>query len=57
MCVICVLRLIVVPLPLGKNQFAVKNNNNNNNNNNSIGNGCVSGSCPIADFSTNAVEN
>jgi hypothetical protein len=28
MCVICVLRLIVVPLPPGKNQFAVKINNN-----------------------------
>jgi hypothetical protein len=28
MCVICVLRLIVVPLPPGKNTFAVKINNN-----------------------------
>jgi hypothetical protein len=30
MCVIRVLRLIVVPLPPGKNPFAVKINNNNN---------------------------
>jgi hypothetical protein len=29
MCVNCVLCLIVVPLPPGKNQFAVKINNNN----------------------------
>jgi hypothetical protein len=28
--------LIVVPLPLGENPFAVNNNNNNNNNNNII---------------------
>jgi hypothetical protein len=34
MCVISVLCLIVVPLPPGKNPFAVKINNNNNNNNN-----------------------
>jgi hypothetical protein len=31
MCVVCVLCLIVVPLPPGENQFAVKINNNNNN--------------------------
>jgi hypothetical protein len=31
MCVICVLGLIVVPLPPGKYPFAVKLNNNNNN--------------------------
>jgi hypothetical protein len=31
----CVMCLIVVPLPPGKNPFAVKINNNNNNNNNS----------------------
>jgi hypothetical protein len=31
MCVVCVLCLIVVPLPPGKNPFAVKVNNNNNN--------------------------
>jgi hypothetical protein len=30
--VICLLCLIVLPLPLGKNPFAVKINNNNNNN-------------------------
>jgi hypothetical protein len=30
MCVISVLCLIVVPLPTGKNQFAVKISNNNN---------------------------
>jgi hypothetical protein len=36
MCVICVLRLTVVPLPPDENQFAVKTNNNNNNNNNLI---------------------
>jgi hypothetical protein len=30
--VICMLCLIVVPLPPGKNPFAVKINNNNNNN-------------------------
>jgi hypothetical protein len=36
--VICVLCLIVVPLPPGKNPFAVKIYNNNNNNNN---NECV----------------
>jgi hypothetical protein len=38
MCVICVLRLIVVPLPPSKNPFEVKisNNNNNNNNNNVV---------------------
>jgi hypothetical protein len=30
MCVICVLCLSVVPLPPGKNLFAVKINNNNN---------------------------
>jgi hypothetical protein len=29
-----VLCLIVVPLPLGKNPFAIQLNNNNNNNNN-----------------------
>jgi hypothetical protein len=29
MCVVCVLCLMVVPLPLGKNPFAVKVNNNN----------------------------
>jgi hypothetical protein len=34
MCIICVLCLIVVPLPTGENPFAVKINNNNNNNNN-----------------------
>jgi hypothetical protein len=34
MCVICVLCLIAVPLPPGKNQFAVTTNNNNNNNDN-----------------------
>jgi hypothetical protein len=34
MCVICLLCLTVLPLPPGKNQFAVKINNNNNNNNN-----------------------
>jgi hypothetical protein len=33
-----VLCLIVVPLPPGKNQFAVKLNNNNNNNNNNSNN-------------------
>jgi hypothetical protein len=33
MCVICVLSLIVVPLPPGKYPFAVKINNNYNNNN------------------------
>jgi hypothetical protein len=33
-CVICVLCFIVVPLPSGKNPFAVKVNNNNNNNDN-----------------------
>jgi hypothetical protein len=32
MCVVCVLCLIVVPLPRGENTFAVKINNNNNNN-------------------------
>jgi hypothetical protein len=32
--VICVLCLIVVALPPGKNPFKVKINNNNNNNNN-----------------------
>jgi hypothetical protein len=31
MCVICVLCFIVVPLPPGKNPFAVKINNNSNN--------------------------
>jgi hypothetical protein len=36
--VICVLCLIVVPLPPGKNPFAVKINNNNNNNNNNSNN-------------------
>jgi hypothetical protein len=30
MCVVCVLCHIVVPLPPGKNTFAVKINNNNN---------------------------
>jgi hypothetical protein len=30
----CVLGLIVVPLPPGETPFAVKINNNNNNNNN-----------------------
>jgi hypothetical protein len=30
-CGVCVLWLIVVPLPSGKNSFAVKINNNNNN--------------------------
>jgi hypothetical protein len=30
MCVICVLCLIVVPLPPGENPFAVKINNNKN---------------------------
>jgi hypothetical protein len=40
----CVLCLIVIPLPPGENPFAVKmndddnNNNNNNNNNNSVSN-------------------
>jgi hypothetical protein len=34
MCVICVLCLFVVPLPLGKNPFAVKVNNNTKSNNN-----------------------
>jgi hypothetical protein len=29
MCVVCVLRLIVVPLPPGEHPFAVKINNNN----------------------------
>jgi hypothetical protein len=33
MCVTSVLCLILVPLPPGKNPFAVKINNNNNNNN------------------------
>jgi hypothetical protein len=33
MCVVCVLCLIVVPLPPGETPFAVKINNNNNNNN------------------------
>jgi hypothetical protein len=32
MCVICVLCLIVAPLPRGENPFAVIINNNNNNN-------------------------
>jgi hypothetical protein len=31
MCVVCVLFLIVVPLPPGEIPFAVKINNNNNN--------------------------
>jgi hypothetical protein len=35
----CVMCLIVVPLPPGKNAFSVQanNNNNNNNNNNKMG--------------------
>jgi hypothetical protein len=37
MCVVCVLCLIVVPLPPSENPFAVKRNNNNNNNNNKEG--------------------
>jgi hypothetical protein len=32
MCIVCVLCLIVVPLPPGENPFAVKISNNNNNN-------------------------
>jgi hypothetical protein len=35
-CVTCELCLIVVPLPPGKNPFAVKISNNSNNNNNEI---------------------
>jgi hypothetical protein len=34
LCVICVLCLIVVPLPPGRNPFVVKINNNNDNNKN-----------------------
>jgi hypothetical protein len=30
MCIVCVLCLIVVPLPPGENTFVVKINNNNN---------------------------
>jgi hypothetical protein len=32
MCVVCVLCLVVVPLPPGENPFAVKINNDNNKN-------------------------